>query len=376
MKRAIFIVLFLSVLSSTAQQKFEVDGQLSAVTSFSPKNDLNSFIGVRYIPEISYKIGSDTTQMLDFEVSANVSGSSLFRPISKSEEQFNVSPYRAWVRYKGKQFEIRAGLQKIDFGVATMLRPLQWFNQIDPRDPLQLTNGVYAVLGRYYFLNNANIWLWGLYGNGLQRGLDIYPTAVKTPEYGGRFQHPAGRGELAFSYHHRTADPNRTSPAPVVSGTVPENRFALDGKWDVGVGLWFETSYIRKSEPVENATNQTLVNIGTDYTFGIGNGLGVTIEQLFFSANERAFVLNQHINISAVNMSYPLSFYDRVSAVASATWETGQAAFFVNYEHQFKKITGYVMAYYNPENQIGLQQNELTNSFAGPGIRLMMAYNH
>lgn len=376
MKKVIFILLIFYFRESFTQQKFEVDGQLSTVASFSPKNDLNSFIGVRYIPEISYKIGSDTARMLDFEVSANVSGSSLFKPFSESEEQFNISPYRAWVRYKGKQFEVRAGLQKIDFGVAMMLRPLQWFNEIDPRDPLQLTNGVYGILGRYYFLNNANIWIWGLYGNELQRGFDTLPTQRRTPEYGGRFQHPVGRGELAFSYHHRTADPNRISPAPVVAGTVPENRFALDGKWDVGVGLWFEASYIRKGKPIGQLTNQTLLNVGTDYTFGVGNGLGVTFEQLFFSVNERAFVFNQNFNISAMNVSYPLSLYDRVSAVASVTWEAKQAAFFVNYEHQFEKITGYVMAYYNPENQVGLRQNELTNSFAGPGIRLMMVYNH
>jgi hypothetical protein len=272
-----------------------------------------------------------------WKFSFNVNASTLFHPFTKSEEQFDVSPYRAWVRYKNKQFEVRAGLQKVDFGVAMLLRPLQWFNQINPRDPLQLTNGVYAVLGRYYFLNNANIWLWGLYGNKLQRGFDVDPTAPKTLEYGGWFQHPVGKGELAIFYHHRTADPNRTAPALIFAGTVPENRFAIDGKWDVGVGLWFETSYIRKSEPVENITNQTLLNVGTDYTFGVGNGLGVTFEHLFFNLNEKAFVFNQNFNVSALNLNYPLSFYDRLSVVTSVTWEAKQTAFFVNYEHQFKK---------------------------------------
>lgn len=376
MKKLLVIVFVMSSVYVFSQQKFEFDGQLSGVTSFSPANELDAFAGIRYIPEISYQLGSDTTQIFDVEVSANINASALFHPFAKSEEQLNVSPYRAWLRYKNKQFEVRAGLQKIDFGVAMLLRPLQWFNQIDPRDRLQLTNGVYAVLGRYYFLNNANIWLWGLYGNKLQRGLDTAPTASETPEYGGRFQHPAGKGELAISYHHRIADPNQISPAPVAVGTVPENRFAIDGKWDVGVGIWFETSYIRKSAEVENLTNQSLLNIGTDYTFGVGNGLGITFEHLFFSFNEKAFVFNQNFNVSAINLNYPLSFYDRLSVVTSVTWEAKQAAFFVNYEHQFKKATGYVMAFYNPENQIGLQGNDLTNSFAGPGIRLMFVYSH
>jgi len=55
-----------------------------------------------------------------------------------------------WIRLSTKQFELRAGLQKINFGSATLLRPLMWFDKIDPRDPLQLTDGVYALLARYY----------------------------------------------------------------------------------------------------------------------------------------------------------------------------------------------------------------------------------
>lgn len=33
------------------------------------------------------------------------------------------------------------------------------------REPSQLTDGVYGVLVKYYFQNNANLWAWGLIGN-------------------------------------------------------------------------------------------------------------------------------------------------------------------------------------------------------------------
>ena len=42
------------------------------------------------------------------------------------------------------------------------------------------TNGVNALLGRYYFNNNANIWLWGLYGNEDPRGFDITQSNIYT----------------------------------------------------------------------------------------------------------------------------------------------------------------------------------------------------
>tara|TARA_R110002033_G_scaffold171215_1_gene218624 strand:+ start:1559 stop:2149 length:591 start_codon:yes stop_codon:yes gene_type:complete len=176
-------ILFLLLVSTHifAQQKLEFDGQFSAIASFSPDNILDWFAGGRYIPELSYKIPIDSLRFFDFEASANVSGSVLFHPFNTSDTNGNMDPYRVWARYSGNQYEIRVGLQKIDFGVATMLRPLQWFNQVDPRDPLELTNGVYGALGRYYFLNNANIWLWALYGNEKTRGFDAVETNKKYP---------------------------------------------------------------------------------------------------------------------------------------------------------------------------------------------------
>jgi len=109
-------------------------------------------------------------------------------------------PYRFWARYSAKQVELRIGLQKINFGSASMLRPLMWFDQVDPRDPLMLTDGVWGILGRYYFLNNANIWLWGLYGNDNRKGWEIFNSQKTIPEFGGRLQIPVPKGESGFSF--------------------------------------------------------------------------------------------------------------------------------------------------------------------------------
>ena len=103
-------------------------------------------------------------------VSGNFSANRFLTLEKKNESNSNIEPYRVWFRYQIKNWEFRVGLQKIDFGVAQLLRPIQWFNQIDPRDPLGLTNGVRGLLIRHYFKNNSNLWVWGLYGNEKQRG--------------------------------------------------------------------------------------------------------------------------------------------------------------------------------------------------------------
>ncbi|MEP2056488.1 MAG: hypothetical protein ABJJ05_01695 [Maribacter litoralis] len=371
----IVILFFLIAVQSYSQNSVEFDGQLSVFGNFSPNNDLDVQIGARYIPELEYNFQLDSTSNLDFQASLNLDVNTAFSPFYKSKEDGNLDPYRVWARYSTQQFEIRAGLQKIDFGSATMLRPLQWFNQIDPRDPLALTNGVYGLLSRYYFANNANVWVWVLYRNERTRGFDALKTYDKKPEYGGRVQFPVPKGELGLSYHHRTTDPSELL-GTMFHKQIAENKFGIDGKWDVEIGLWFEATYSHKSEDIGILTNQTLLNFGVDYTLNIGNGLGIVVEHLVTSYDAKAFKFENNTNITAVNATYPLAMYDNLSTVIYHDWASNKASLFVTYEHQFKRLTGYVMAYYNPETQQGFQENELVNSNTGPGIRFMLVYNH
>ncbi|CAH8285610.1 hypothetical protein EV196_10650 [Mariniflexile fucanivorans] len=369
------ILVILLPFAIFSQEKVAFKGQLSGITSFSPDNDLDWFAGARYLPELSYKIPLDTMQFVDFNAAANIWGTTNFHPFNAFDTQGDIEPYRLWARYSRNQLELRLGLQKIDFGSATMLRPVQWFNQIDPRDPLQLTNGVYGALARYYFLNNANIWVWGLIGNEKTRGYDVVETNKKIPEFGGRIQYPVPKGEIAFSYHHRTANSTNLVGVPQYE-EVEENKFGIDGKWDVTVGLWFEAAHSQKTKNIGQLTNQTLLSMGSDYTFGIGNGLNIAGEHLISSFDEKDFGFNNTSNISALTASYPLNIFDNLSTILYYDWESENMTFFVNYEHQFKKLTGYLMLLYNPETQQAIQENDLVSNFSGPGIRFMLVYNH
>lgn len=379
MKRlaTIYLLLFCFLMSSVmqAQQQFDMDGQASVYGSYSPHNDLDAFIGWRYLPEINYGYTFQNATLLDFEASANVYGSVLFHPFDSNKTDGDVKPFRLWGRYTGKQFEIRMGLQKIDFGTAMMLRPLQWFDEIDPRDPLQFTTGVYGGLVRYYFLNNANIWAWVLYGNDKARGFEQLKNKPDKAEFGGRVQLPVPKGEIAFTYHHR----NATSEGLVglaAFANIPENRMAIDGKWDVELGLWFEAVHVNKAKALGLLTNQTFVTVGIDYTFGLGNGLNASMENMITSFDTEAFAFANTSILSAASVAYPLGFFDKISTIFYFAWETKDIAFFVNYEHQFKHVTAYVMGYYNPETQAIIGSTQPENSFAGPGIRLMLVYNH
>ncbi len=352
----------------------KLQGQASAFLLFNPDNTLEIYSGARYLPQLNLEAEFPKKNLLDLEASANIFGTLGVSPFDESKSNGDIRPYRAWVRYSRPQFELRAGLQKINFGSASILRPLMWFDQIDPRDPLQLTDGVWGALGRYYFLNNANIWLWGLYGNDNRRGFDAVASDPKTPEFGGRFQFPTSRGEAAVTYHHREAD---------VSGIgnfgfekTPEHRFAVDGKWDLTVGLWVEATWIHKTENVGLLTNQNLINFGMDYTFALGNGLNVVAEQLIIGAAEKPFGFEKKNTLTAVFASYPLGLFDNLGAILYYDWTNEKIYNTLQWQHSFSKWTLNVLAFWNPKiNQLP-QQNFNENLFGGKGVQLLAVYNH
>lgn len=358
--------------------EFRIKGQLSTWGHINPDNPYPFYLGGRYIPQANYKIQLPKNRLFDFEVSANLSGQAGIHFFDSLSTFGNINTYRGWGRFSTEQLEIRFGLQKIDFGTATMMRALRWFDQVDPRDPLRLTEGVWAGLTRYYFLNNVNIWVWGLYGNKNPKGMEIIKTNSSIPEFGGRVQFPVPLGEAALSYHHRVADSRGMSELIPSYSKIQENRIGLDAKWDLFVGVWIEAVWVTKNKNMGMFTNQEIMTLGTDYTFGVGSGLNVTLEHMLLAYDEKAFEFNQTTNFTGLSVNYPIGMFDNISAIFYYDWTNNSMYNFINWFRQFNKTTLYVMGYWNPENTVlptmGLGSTE--NLFGGIGVQVMYVFNH
>ena len=361
---------------SSSQDSLSVKGQLSGWLNYNGANSLPLYSGARYIPQVNYNLQFEKNRHIDFEASLNINGSAGFHPFDSIKSSGRLKPYRLWARYSSQQFELRIGLQKINFGSASILRPLMWFDRIDPRDPLKLTDGVWGVLGRYYFLNNANIWLWSLYGNKNPKGWEIFDTNIKYPEFGGRIQIPVPAGEAALSYHHRVADTRSLAGIVDPFSTVVENRIGFDMKFDLVVDLWLEGSWVTKNKDLGIYTNQEIFNAGTDYTFGIGKGLYVIYEQLLASNDRTPFGFQNTSTFSLISMSYPVSIFDNINAIVYYDWKNRNTYNFLNWQKQFNNISLYLMGYWNPKDYRIPAQGEGQNLFAGRGVQLMLVFNH
>lgn len=372
-----FVSFFLILpVTSTAQDSLAVKGQVSSWILYSGGNALPLYLGGRYIPQLNYDLTLKNDHKIDFEASLNINGSAGMHPFDSVRWTGQLKPYRFWARYSSRQFEVRLGLQKINFGSASLLRPLMWFDQVDPRDPLKLTDGVWGVLGRYYFLNNANIWLWALYGNDSPKGWEFSGSNRNFPEFGGRVQLPLPSGEAGFSYHYRKADTRNLSEPAIQYGEAPENRIGFDIKLDMVVGFWVEGSWVNNRQNLGMLSNQEIFNSGVDYTFGIGNGLYIIFEQLLAAYDEEAFAFRNTDSFSLLSLSYPAGLFDNISTIVYYDWKNRSAYNFINWQKQFKNLTFYLMGYWNPEDYKIPSQGRDVSLYSGRGVQIMLVLNH
>ncbi len=368
-KEVILIVLLsIPCLRSAYGVEQDFQGQFSLWMLTSYEDDtVHANFGTRYIPQwtATQGIGDDT--FVDIEMSLN--GFAAIDSEAEPVEDADLDLYRAKLRFATNQAETQIGLQKLNFGPAQLLRSLQWFDKVDPHDPLQLTDGVYALRCTYNFLNNANLWLWGLYGNEDQKGLELFASSEGIPEFGGRVQYPLLDGELAATVHTRKVDGSGLR--------IPdfrENRFALDGRWEAIVGLWFETVLQQQRSEELPYTWRKLTTLGVDYTFGLGNGLYAVGEHFMNVSSETPLGWDNDAHVSGASLNYPINFFDSVTAIGYYFWDQHEHSLYVTWQRAYDEYSLNVSLFDLPD--IATNSEFRHKPFYGYGWQIMVVFYH
>jgi hypothetical protein len=368
----LLLIVFLSLNAASFSFTFSTKGQIIFWLTANAKKSIKPQAGLRYIPKFFLGKTFENGPSLDFELSLNAYGS-----MQGGDFDGDIDPYRLWGRFSTSRFEARIGLQKINFGSATLLRPLMWFDSIDPRDPLQLTDGVYGLLFRYYFLDNTNIWLWGLLGNDKPRGWEVLATDKDKPEFGGRIQIPLGNGETAFTFHRRKIETTGILlPIDLETLAFSENKYALDGKWDIGVGIWFEAALVHQDTAALPYPWQRALNVGLDYTFGLGNGLNVIGEHFVMTSSPKAWSSGDTAEFTALALNYPLGLLDTLAGIFYYDWRSKDIYSFLRWQRTYDQWSIHVMAFWNPDRFVIYQAGQGNNLFAGKGVQIMIVYDY
>jgi hypothetical protein len=364
-----FIWLTVFFVANSPALDVDFRGQISGWTIGSRTQDeWRNNSGLRYIPQLTLKQPLTEASFFDTEISLN---GFLSYDTQDAEKDADVKLYRLKLRFATAQTETQLGLQQINFGPARVLRALRWFDQLDKRDPLQLTDGVYALRFKYTALNNANIWLWGLYGNDQPKGYEILPSVEDKPEFGGRFQFPLLNGELAATFHTRQVNASTLGDADFA-----ENRFALDGRWEVKVGLWFESVLQQQNTKALPYEWTKMTTLGLDYTFGIGNGLYVAVEHLMTTSSDEPFGWDEDAHVSAFLLSYPLGLFDTLTAIGYYDWDQQEYSQHLSWQRAYDNLVISVSLFRYPESKANIAERQQTTFGAGYGGQLMIVYNH
>ena len=177
-----------------------------------------------------------------------------------------------------------------------------WFDQIDPRDPIQFTDGCGAPWDATISSTTPISGCGAVWQQQPQRLGHCQNQQKRQPDSGaGRIPSPQRRSGLSF--HHRQATPQagrrrsrlRQPRNPDRAGRQTRPCRGLLGRSLLG----YTTAKTWKIH--QPGTDQCRV----DYTFGIGNGLYAIFEQLLVSYGEEAFSFFNTTALSLVSSPTP-----------------------------------------------------------------------
>jgi hypothetical protein len=371
-------ILILSIVLTVCVSA-DWQGQFSTIGDMRKTGDnYISQIGLRYIPTWSIVVPWPTA-LFDTEISFDIN--SLFKRQHNDgyTNNFEFNPYRFWLRRSTDKLEMRFGLQKIAFGHAKLFRPLMWFDRLDPRDPLQITEGVWGLRVRRDFTNNANAWLWGLLWNNEPRGWDLIPTKKNNVEFGGRYQMPVWNGEVGFSTHNRIISGNDLPSyleINTMSKATPEIKAAIDGFFDAGVGLWFESSVVHANYGADFPHWQSMLTVGSDYTFAVGNSVTVTAEHFIYSTDDKPFSTDSAVQMTGVMAMYPINLFDYISGIVFYSWDAELAYFFISWQRTYDNWTINLNTFFSSKSDSSFSFGQSFSDFSSRGIQVMLIFNH
>ena len=155
-----------------------------------------------------------------------------------------------------------------------------------------------------------------------------------------------------------------------------EKRLALDGKFDYLVGFWFEATLIHQEIHIPEITWRRALNLGADYTFGIGNGLNLMAEAFTAGSADTPLGAGEDVWFTALSANYSLSIINNLNGIIFYDWSNKEIYNFINWSWQFDNWSFFIMGFWNPQRFNLYQGLEGTNLYAGRGLQFMIVYDH
>ncbi|MCH8837232.1 MAG: hypothetical protein IIA60_05435 [Candidatus Marinimicrobia bacterium] len=354
-------------VATWAGQPLRLQGQLWATITggddpapgFRPHAEL-----VGYIPTLSLARELPRGRLIDLEWAYRAGWAATGLDSTGSTTTFGRH-HRLWARYSSPALEARFGLQKIAFGPGRILRPLAWFDNIDPEDPTNQTDGVNALRLRFFPSANLALWSWVVISDQWQ----YYSPGV-------RLEAALPLGEVGLTwYDQRQSGFHSLGQMPVAPLWGHNRRLALDLRYDGLIGLWTESFLVLPRAAPQNPGRQLFIMLGGDYTFGIGNGLYIMLEQLWLPAADDDPSGGQQL--AALLASWPLGSFDQLMVILYHDWDSSRTYSYFRWARVYDRTSFNIMVSRNPRrSDYGNQFLDPNLAGFGTSLNFMLVYNH
>jgi len=356
-------IIYIHCFSILSGLSGSYNGQLWSDTNIDSK-----LSNVGYIPTFSFEKNIIDNKYLDFEFSRKFIYDS-------NDKVFLNDNYRSWIRYSDNNMDARLGLQKISFGNAIILRPLNWFDSIDFRNTSGQTDGLNALRLQFYPNLTQSVWLWCV-----DQG-DI--------SCGGRFEFFNTYGSFAITYHYdmnnelheifqipqiideqqlfeeiENSEELLQSIYEKIFYRRKNKRIGLEYRYDGNVGMWFDGSIISFNNSDYNSYN--IITVGIDYTIPIYNGLLLMTETMKTSnvyPDIPELDLHSDMISTALMVSTPVGLLNNLMYVSIKSWKSKDKFNFIRWSTTLDYLSLSCMLSVNPK--------PLEDSF-----KIMLIYNH
>ena len=332
MRYLLLVLIYLNIKIFLFSQSYSIKGQLWA-TGVSVENQPNIMSQLGYIPTISAYNKLSHDSMVDLEWAYRFDRS--FK--GDSPEEHHEKLYRGWLRYSNQIIEARFGLQKVSFGPAQVLRPLAWFDTIDPEDPTDQTDGVEAFRLRFFPSNSLALWTW------------IMKSESDTLSYGGRGEVSTSLGEWGFTLH-QTPDESNT-------------QIGIDFRYDGFLGCWFEGAGSLSESQNISEDRYALITLGADYTFPIGTGLLIMSETLRIQEWSSKTDASSNRTISAFIAGLPIGMFHNIMLITKLDWDQNNTYNYLRWSSTYDHFSINCMVSIGPSSEVN-------------SLELMFIYNH
>ena len=150
---------------------------------------------------------------------------------------------------------------------------------------------------------------------------------------------------------------------------------ALDLRYDGLIGLWTESFLVFPDAAPHNPGRQQFIMLGGDYTFGIGHGLYIMLEQMWLPPSDDDPAGGQQL--AALLASWPLGAFDQLMVILYQDWDNSRTYSYFRWARVYDHTSINIMLSLNPRRS-DFGTNYLDPNLAGFGTSLnfMLVYNH